>query len=206
MIRFLKNLYGELTTCEVHVQADLDNILPLPAISSYYNRRIDVNNHNEVSQWVKIVNDAYSDSDINSNQAKQLLVNHHFLNDTESFFVFDGDIPMATVSIGIYKENPEVGGVFRLAVRKDYQNKGLGKYIILLGYHKLKERGIKYGESVISSNRFKSMIVHMKCGMIPQYNPQVVTHKGSNFNKNIIQRFRGKRILRKAEKLFKSMK
>ncbi len=32
MIKFLKNLYGELTTCEVHVQADLNNILTLPNV------------------------------------------------------------------------------------------------------------------------------------------------------------------------------
>jgi GNAT superfamily N-acetyltransferase len=202
-IKFLKNAYGELTACEVHVQANLDNILPLPDISPYHFKNFDIHSQNDILRWIEIVNDAYPDSNINISQAESLLTNHHFLNNVESFMIWDKDEPVATVSIGTYKSNPEVGGLFRLAVRKDYQNKGLGKSIILLGYYKLMDRGIKFGESVISSHRTKSMILHFKCGMFPQYDPNQVVHKNSNFNKNIIQRIRGRRILRKAEKMYK---
>jgi len=192
-----KDFLSEFLVSEVHLQVNLDNLALLPEIKPYYVKKIDSENEYDVQEWMNMLNEAYDDSEINFSQAKKLLVNHHFLEKTETFFVMDEQTPMATVSIGEYPNKQNYGGVYRLAVKKKYQNKGLGKFIILLGYHLLKKRGIVVGESVINIKRKKSVFVHLSCGLIPEYNPKKIAHTNSNYNKNFVQRVRGKLILQR---------
>ncbi|TVR79786.1 MAG: GNAT family N-acetyltransferase [Chitinophagaceae bacterium] len=201
-INNLKRLYSNLRNSEVHVQAKLDEIKPVPDIAPFYVKKIDLNNSDEVASWVEVMNDAYDDSEINLEQALNLLTKHHFLDDTETFLVFDENKVIASVSTGIYRSNKQYGGVFRLSVRKDYQGKGLGKFIILHGFHHLKNSGIKYGESVITSYRETSIITHFKCGFKPQFDPLKIIHKNSNYNRNFIQRFRANKALKSAMKIY----
>jgi len=198
----IKQFYGQLKFSEVHLQVTLNQIKELPNISPYYFRILDKSNQIEIENWIDLLNEAYSESKVNLNEAHRLLNNHHFLENTETYLVFDNDNVIASVSIGLYSVNTKVGGVYRLAVRKSYQNKGLGKFIILLGYNLLKSKGIDFGESVINTYRDKSIVVHMQCGLKPQTNPKKITHKNSNFNKNIIQRIRAKYALKKAYKTY----
>lgn len=206
MISKLKELYGNFVNAEVHVQADLNEIIPLPDILPLYTKKIDLNDSEQVNAWVEVVNEAYADANYDFESAQKLLTRHHFLVDTETFLIFDKNKVIATVSCGIYPDFPDVGGVFRLAVRKDYQGRGVGKYIILYGYHHLKNIGIKKGESVISAHRTVSIITHIKCGLKPQYDPKKVYHKRSYFNRNYIQRKRAVRALKKAENFLLSKK
>jgi GNAT superfamily N-acetyltransferase len=174
-----KNFLSELLVSEIHMQVKLNSLSSLPEISPYYVKKLDNKSEFDVQEWMNMLNEAYDDSEINFSQAKKLLVNHHFLEKTETFFVMDDQIPMATVSIGEYPNKQNYGGVYRLAVKKKYQNKGLGKYIILLGYHLLKKRGLVIGESVINIKRKKSVFVHLSCGLLPEYNPENIAHVNS---------------------------
>ncbi len=195
-------LYTNIDDKLCYLQADLDSIHRLPDINPFYVRDLDINNETDVSSWVNIVNAAYSiyggELPYTLEKAKDQLVNHLFLLDTKTFFVIDGDQPIATVTAGVFKNNPHVGSIARLAVKPEYQGKGLGKFIILYGYHWLRSEGIRYGESLISSKRDRSIMVHLSCGFRPQLNMGEITWKGGEQNTNYIQRWR---LNRKLDKL-----
>lgn len=156
--------------CIVHLQADLE-LIPLPKdIFPLYVKELDVNNESDLKKWSEIVTDAYGDAVYDISSAKQHIHNHLFLKITNVYFVMDGAEPVATISIGRYKNNPEVGGDARIAVSKNYQGRGLGKFVIAYGYTKLREQGVRLGESIISVPRKQSILLHYQCGFFPQYN------------------------------------
>lgn len=77
---------------------------------------------------------------------------------------------VATVSIGQYKNNPKIGGDFRIGVTKVSQNRGYGRLCILYAFSRLATKGIKYGESAIMFKRKESLYLHYSLGFHPQNN------------------------------------
>lgn len=45
----------------------------------------------------------------------------------------DGEKPIATISIGTFKDNEKIGGDARIAVKKDYKGMGIGSFLINFG-------------------------------------------------------------------------
>lgn len=76
----------------------------------------------------------------------------------------------ATVSIGKYKSNKNVGGDFRIGVKKEAQGKGLGRICILWAFSQLANSGLKIGESAIAFKRKESLYLHYALGFRPQLN------------------------------------
>ncbi len=154
--------------CVAHLQADLslipkpENILPL------YVREMDTSSETDLRHWASIVTEAYDDKIYDSNDARRHFEDHLFLNISNVYFVMDENEPVGTISIGTYKTNNKIGGDARIAIRKEYQGRGLGKFVIAYGYSELFKQGIKYGESVISIPRSKSILLHFQCGFFPQ--------------------------------------
>ncbi|MBQ8704138.1 MAG: hypothetical protein IJ524_07165 [Bacteroidales bacterium] len=77
---------------------------------------------------------------------------------------------VATVSIGQYKNNPKIGGDFRIGVTKASQNRGYGRLCILYAFSQLAAKGLKYGESAIMLKRKESLYLHYSLGFHPQNN------------------------------------
>lgn len=202
LLSFLKNKYGELIHSEVVMQVNLNAIPTIGIIEDFEKRIIDPDNKEDLKNWVEVVNSAYDDSKYDIETAKRLLKNHHFIENIETFMIFQNDNPCAAISFGNFRENKNAGGVFRIAVSKKYQNKGLGKYVILYAYNKLKERGKTLGESIISSHREKSILVHMSIGFEQQKDSEEINHKTANYNKNFVQKYRANRAYKQALKLF----
>jgi GNAT superfamily N-acetyltransferase len=150
----------------------------------------------QINIWADIVNEAYDDTNYSQQEATKALTAHLFLQDLETFFLKYENKYVGTVSIGQYQENIDVGGCFRLAVKRGFQGKDLGKALIYYGYAKLRERGIEYGESVISSKRSASMMLHFSLGFKPQYDMESISYKGALSNVNLIQRYRLRNRLR----------
>ena len=188
----------------VHLQNSLENYPQSESVRNLLKHKhslevkeLNVENEEDVTEWVSIINDAYDDANYDYQKGKNLLTNHLFLTDTETFLLQYDTKTIATFSIGIYKESSNIGGAFRFAVRKQFQNKGIGKLLSIYGYAKLKERGIKYGESIFASKRTASIMAHFKLGFIPQYNMKYISYKGALKNVNFIQRYRLRKRLRK---------
>lgn len=131
----------------------------------------------DLEQWLEIVNDAYDEPYHDISYAINHIRTHLFLNITNVYLILDNDVPVGTISIGTYKSNNNIGGDARIAIKKKYQSKGLGVFMITLGFHKLRDLGIKYGESIISIIRDQSIMLHFKCGFVPQTNRKYIQYK-----------------------------
>lgn len=159
---------------------------------------LNLNDKEQVRDYMSIIGEVYDDTTYDKKKKDiKLLSNHLFLTETETFLITVNNLGIATITVGQYKDHPTAGGVSTIGVSKKYQNKGIGQLIILYGYAKLNERGLKYGESIIASKRIASLMAHFKLGFIPQYNMKCISYKGALKNINLIQKYRLKKRLRK---------
>ena len=162
-VRYMSN-YSR-AVAKLHV--DLDHIPPVNLPKDYSFRVINQEDEYDLKIWSTIVTDAYNDKNYTINDAKINFDNHLFLNIFEGYFLLHNNLPIATVLIGTYKENNKIVGDARLAVKKEYQRKGLGRLLISYGFEQMRNKGFKYGESVISAIRTPSILLHYKCGFYP---------------------------------------
>lgn len=94
-------------------------------------RLFDYKSIEDYQRWCSIINAAYKEENYTLESAKCILENHPFLQDTETFFYLnENKEPVGTISIGIYRDCPDVAGDFRLAVYPDLQNLGIGGGVI----------------------------------------------------------------------------
>ena len=206
----LKNFfYTRIENKVVHLQSNLSVFMSSKDIESYLNKpyffeKLDIEKQKDIEDWVNIINDAYDDTSYSFEEGEKNLSMHLFLKDIETFFISNEIERVATVSIGIYKQNPQVGGEFRIAVRRKYQGNGFGWILILYAFAKLKERGIKYGESIIASKRETSIYLHLKIGFVPQYDERYISYNKHLKNVNCIQRWKLKRRLKHLHKVYAS--
>lgn len=183
-----------------YFQADLNLIYRLPELKRFSVMKMDLQNQQHIDAWKEIVSDAYGEEIKDCEREIRRLINHPFLHVTDTILIMEQDKAIATVSLGTYKESPHIGGLLRIAIRSEYQGIGLGKYCVLLGYNILYERGIRYGESIVASQRNSSIMTHYACGFKHQNNMKYITYKGALENINFIQKFR---IRLKLDKMYK---
>ena len=75
-------------------------------------RQIDYENDADLEKWMSIIHTSYDDCHFTVDTARICLAIHRFMDHTKTFLfqeIGGGDF-VATVSIGIYKANPNVGG------------------------------------------------------------------------------------------------
>jgi len=164
-------------------------------------RQIDYNNDADLETWMSIIHTSYDDCHYSVDSARTYLATHRFMDHTKTFLFqeIEGDKIVATISIGIYKANPNVGGAFRLGVTKAVQGKGYGRVCVLFAYSYLAAMGVKYGESAISFKRKKSLNLNYSIGFKPQLNFKYVANKTEEKkikNLNFILKFRIKKSYR----------
>ncbi|MFA5573959.1 MAG: GNAT family N-acetyltransferase [Brumimicrobium sp.] len=167
-IQHIKYLFNYNRTI-IHLQADLERVSLPKDISPLYVKELESNNLVDLENWLEVINDAYDEPIRDVNYALNHINNHLFLNISNVYLIFDANEAVGTISIGTYKSNSKVGGDARIAIKKKYQGRGLGKFAISYGLAKLKERKVKYAESIITIIRVESISLHFKCGFIPQY-------------------------------------
>lgn len=161
----------------VHLQADLNRLPFVRDISPFIVRELQLDDREDIGRWLDIIRDAYDQPGYDVEYAENHIRSHLFLDIQKIFLIMDKDRAVGTISIGTYRNNDKVGGDARIAIRKEYQNKGLGVFLIAYGFHKLRENGIKYGESIISIGRDRSIFLHFKCGFIPQVDRRYIQYK-----------------------------
>lgn len=174
-------------------------------------RQIDYDNDGDLETWMSIIHTSYDDCHFTVEKARVYLATHRFMDHTKTFLFQEmgGGNIVATVSIGIYKTNPNVGGDFRIGVTKSAQGKGYGRLCILFAFSQLAAIGVKYGESAISFKRKESLNLHYALGFKPQPNLKYVANKTAEKkikNLNFILKFRLRlsywKYLRKERKHF----
>lgn len=98
-----------------------------------------------------------------------------------------------TVSIGVYKTNPKIGGDFRIGVTKEAQGIGYGRLCILFAFSQLAAKGVKFGESAIAFKRKESLYLHYSLGFKPQPSTRFLANKTPDSklkNLNFILKYR----------------
>lgn len=133
-------------------------------------KQLDYNNDSDLEIWMQIIHTSYDDCHFTLESARNYLINHPYLTNTISFVFTEKDIPVATISIGRYKENMLIGGAFRLGVIKSAQGHGYGRLSLLYAVSKLATFGLKYVESAVMFKRKESLYLHYALGFHPQYN------------------------------------
>lgn len=153
----------------VNLQADLTKLPPLKFPIGYSVREMNTKNPEDITEWIRIVNEAYPDAVESENSFQRHLCNHSFLKVEKIFFLNMNGKPIGTITTGRYIKNPSIGGDARIAVLPSEQGKGLGLFIINYAFHYLRDLGIDNAESVITLKRIQSILLHLKCGFHPQF-------------------------------------
>ena len=161
----------------VYLQADLTHITRPSDIfpDLPYTIRMMSDSDEDLRTWLDVLNDSYSiynEKPIELSQSKTYLEQHPFLDIRAVYFLLDNTDCIGSITVGVYKENPSVGGVSRIAIRRSYMRKGLGKYITAYAYEQLLNVGVRYGQSIVMIKRESSLITHFKLGFHPQLNPK----------------------------------
>lgn len=193
----------QLINGTVYLQAPLKAFeLDSRILEEKYNlrvRQLDYNNESDLETWISIIHTSYDDCCFTIDSARDYLVNHPFLDETQTFVFQEvsgnhgrgGEV--ATVSIGLYKTNPRVGGDFRIGVTRPVQGLGYGRLCILYAFSQLAAMGVKYGESAIAFKRKESLYLHYALGFRPQTNLRFLANQSSNKflkKRNIILKYR----------------
>ena len=183
---FLQRVKGYFTYGEtiIRMKMDLEDLPELYEITPFRVREINPDSEEDRKQWVELIDNGYDEEDDETIDAVKHFENHLFLDITNTYFVMDQELPVATISIGPYKNNRQVGGDARISVRKSHQGHGLGKYVILYGFHKLREQGISQGETMISVKRTPSIYAHFFCGFRPETDLRKCQYKDHAFYGN----------------------
>jgi len=176
IVRHFKYLFNYSRT-GVYMQMDLSRLLVLPDISPLEVRELNQNDDIALKAWANLINQSYKEEHYDIEAAKKIFSNHLYLNIKKIFLIYDNDFLVGTISSGVYKSNPKMGGAMRFAVHPNFQGKGLGKYLFILVLHSLREDGIKFFETITSVKRKESLIIKMKMGFFPQFNRKYVQFK-----------------------------
>jgi len=205
-----KPFYYKIDNKVLHVQCNISHFAPSSFIEAEIIKRLsallfsenhhnggvkccklNTYNHNELDKWIYLINSTYGDCNLDIGQAGKLLNNHPFFVETETFcFSINESSIVCSISIGQFKENPQVGTVYRLSVSNELKHKGIGRLLLQYGYAKLRERGLKLGESIISSKRKPSFFLHLDLGFRPQLDDRYISYHGALKNINSLQKFR----------------
>lgn len=147
-----------------NLQRDLSDLPPLDVAEGLIFRTADLTRAEDRAHWIRLVNDAYPDATEDDRSAERHRSEHAFLSCMEVFFLCRGAHPIATVSTGVFRNAPEVGGDARIAVDRAEQGKGLGRLVILFALHRLREKGLRCAEAVITLKREQSLRLHFRLG------------------------------------------
>lgn len=141
-IRYLANY----SRAVAYLHADLNHLPPVSIPKGYSFRKVNQEDEEDLQVWAKIVTDAYRDKVYTIDDAYKNFRNHLFLDVTGVYFLIHNNVPVATITMGTYKENNKVGGDARIAVLKNYQKKSLGRLLLVYGFKCLhNEKTIGHG-------------------------------------------------------------
>jgi GNAT superfamily N-acetyltransferase len=124
---------------------------------------MDMSDEEQIDAWLEIHNDAF-ERRWTRIQFDQKVVNHPLIDTKITYFVMDGDNPVASTSSGVWRKYPTVGLGHYAAVRNKYQGLGLGKYLFIYRTQKMKDMGFKFIDNQTNLSHRKSLLVHFDVG------------------------------------------
>jgi GNAT superfamily N-acetyltransferase len=152
----------------VYFQCDLSKPLPpLPVITPFYIKEMDVKNEFQINEWLSIMNQAFKTNSSRTDFEK-IILTHPYYEVAHTYFLMDGDECIGAVSEAHYRSNKKIGVTHMLGINQEYRGKNLGKYMILYVLHQLKEHGYSYCEGESRLRHKKSLHIHFDFGFYPK--------------------------------------
>ena len=115
-----------------------------------------------------------------------MLTRHLAIMDAETAFYCIGGRIAGTISYGVFRTTPSIGGFFRIAVIPEFRNKGIGKTLLRFAEDNMKSREIYQIEEIIKLKRIPSLSMHFMSGYIPEIRYKERALKYKSFKRNAI--------------------
>ncbi len=131
---------------------------------------MDMRDEAQIKSWLEIHNDAFEHNWKRVKYEKQML-NHPLMRVFKTYFVMDGTKPVAAASIGVWRKNAKIGLWHYVAVRREYQNRGLGKYLYFYRAHKHKDMGVEIIDTQTNLSHPKSILIQFDVGFVIKDGP-----------------------------------
>lgn len=138
---------------------------------------LDINNEEHLTSWCDIINHSYTEFSFDKESAKSFLENKEYYSDritylfTDSSNIVRGGVFCYYISGSIHQSS-QSRGRFQNWRKKGAQGRGFGRLVVLYGFSRLRDRGLRVAESAIMIKRNKSLHLHFSLGFRPQYNPR----------------------------------
>ena len=162
---------AKLDFVNVHLRLETRNLPPMTMdISPLTVEEMDMRDEAQIKSWLEIHNDAYERNWKHVNYEKKI-VNHPLVRILKTNFVMDGTKPIAANSIGVWRKNEKIGVGHYVGVRKEYQNRGLGKYLMLFRTQKLKDMGVEIIDLETNLSHPKAVMMHFDRGFVIKDGP-----------------------------------
>lgn len=145
----------------VHMQRDLRD-LEMPGNPPGITVR-QANPDTDDGLWRDLVARSYPDEELVPSLA-QHIAEHRFLDVLDVWIIEADQGPVATITLGCFRDDPAVAGVARIAVLPKARRQGLGTWMVTAAYARLRDLGCEHGESVIRVTRTQSLRMHAQLG------------------------------------------
>ena len=176
----LSSIYWRYIYCPAALQMKLAELEPVSDKYNGYKIKELTYDSPMFDEFLSFINVMYEEKIYKKEELIQLLSNHYWLKDVKTYVLINNlDHIVSTISIGVYQNNEDWGGIFKFATDKSMRKQGLGLYMLRYGYGKLRDSGCSYGESIVSfrNSRIPSLMTHFKCGFTPQTNRKLAQYK-----------------------------
>lgn len=185
LINHLKYLF-DLKHVIIKQHFDLDYCPPFLPKKEFIVKEISIKDRSLMEEWCDIINTAFAfKTPYDYESGLKYINNHPYKVIKKIFLIYNNDKPIATISIGHYRANQNVACAARLAVKKNMQGKGLGKYLVLFSIEEMRKLGYKYYEETFNFKRDYSIKLYIKCGGFPQFNQSLLVFKPTRKSKLI---------------------
>ena len=148
-------------------QGDISIVPPLPQNDQLVIEEMQMSDLGDIAKWLTIHNDAFLRQWV-VNDFQQNVINHPYLLIKKSFFILVDREPVGSISVGVFRQNEKVGIGHYMALKRQWQGKGFGKYLILLKLNVLNQFGLTTAEGETTLNRHQSIYLHFSLGFQPK--------------------------------------
>ena len=157
-----------LETAPVCTQGDLSRLPPLTHdLSPLYVREMLMHDPADIAAWLEIHNDAFGTAWGVADYEREIL-RHPTVKVWHTYLLMEGALAIGSACAGVFQRNAEVGVGHFLGLRRSARGRGLGRYLAVYRYHRLREAGIQICESETTLRNRESLGIHFACGFRPK--------------------------------------
>ncbi len=151
-------------------QRSLDNLPPLWDISPLVVIEMDLTNEAHRTAWLNIIHKSFPPKG-DSNWLPDIgtsIVWNPICDVRHTYFLMNGDQYIGVISEAVFRLNLFMGVPHYLGLDPAYQNKGLGKYLLLYSMHRMKAHGLHQCEGESTMEHQTALLIHFALGMTPK--------------------------------------